>query len=106
MAISKIEVEEITCSSHAENLISATIPNRHRTLPATGTGLEPQMPDADTSVASGARPMEQLRRVTRLLLEPQRPAHSLRPEVLDLARMLADSQPIETTRAEDISCGE
>jgi hypothetical protein len=50
--------------------------------------------------------MEQLRRVTRSLLESQRPAYSLRPEVVEVTAILADSQTIRTARQEDISDGE
>jgi hypothetical protein len=50
--------------------------------------------------------MEQLRRVTRLLLESQRPAYSLRPEVVEMTTILADSQTVHTARQEDISGGE
>jgi hypothetical protein len=50
--------------------------------------------------------MEQLRRVTRILLESQRPAYSLRAEVLEITRILADSQTIRPARQEDISLGE
>ena len=47
-----------------------------------------------------------LRRVARLLLDSQRPAHSLRPEVLELTGILAGAQAIRTARSEDISRGE
>lgn len=53
-----------------------------------------------------ARAMEQLRRVTLSLLESKTPAHSLRPEVVEMTTILADSQAVSITRQEDISGGE
>ena len=50
--------------------------------------------------------MEQLRRLTRSLLESRNPAYSLRPEVVEMAAILANSQTILTARQENISGGE
>lgn len=50
--------------------------------------------------------METLHKVTRLILESQCPAHSLRPEVLELTQILAAAQLIPPDRPEDISDGE
>lgn len=50
--------------------------------------------------------METLRRLTRLILESQSPAHSLRPEILELTRLLTNSQTIRPPQPEDISGGE
>jgi len=49
---------------------------------------------------------EQLRRVTWSLLEPRTPAYSLRPEVVEMTTILADSQMIHNTQHDDISGGE
>jgi hypothetical protein len=44
--------------------------------------------------------------VTWSLLKSQSPAHSLRPEVVEMTKILVDSQTIRTTRQKDISSGE
>jgi len=50
--------------------------------------------------------MDQLRIITQLILESESPASSLRPEVLELTRILTDSQTARPVRPEDISGGE
>ena len=50
--------------------------------------------------------LEGLRRVTSTLLDSQTIAHSLRPEVIELASILSASQSITTISKEDISRGE
>lgn len=50
--------------------------------------------------------MEQLRRVALSLLESKTPAHSLRPEVIELTTILADSQAEQIVSQRDISGGE
>ncbi|MHC4400583.1 MAG: SAM-dependent methyltransferase [Planctomycetota bacterium] len=50
--------------------------------------------------------MEHLRRVTSSILESQSPAYSLRPEVVEMTTILADSQTMRIAQQEDISRGE
>ncbi|HEX5221294.1 MAG TPA: class I SAM-dependent methyltransferase [Verrucomicrobiae bacterium] len=49
---------------------------------------------------------EQLLRLARLLVESEGPAYSLRPEVLELGRMLAELPTISSPRNENIALGE
>lgn len=49
---------------------------------------------------------EQLKRLARALVESERPAYSLRPEVLELGRLLAQLSTIPTTPNENIARGE
>jgi len=55
---------------------------------------------------SGTQKMEKLRRVTMTLLDSQRSANSLRPEVLEMTTILVDSQTVRPSSQEDISGGE
>jgi len=50
--------------------------------------------------------MEPLRRIAQLLLDSSRPAHSLRPEVLELTNLLADAQTVPIVPPGDIAGGE
>ena len=50
--------------------------------------------------------MERLREVTWSLLDPQTPAYSLRPEVVEITALIADSQMIHNTQRGNISGGE
>ena len=50
--------------------------------------------------------LEQLRRVTRTLLEFNRSTHSLRSEVVEMTKILANSQIVRPTSHQDISGGE
>ncbi len=50
--------------------------------------------------------MEQLRRVAGLLLDSQRPAYTLRPEVIEMTAMLSDSQTAWSGRKDDIASDE
>ncbi len=52
------------------------------------------------------RAIEQLRRVTATLLDFNRPIHSLRPEVVELTTILANSQTSRPASHQDISNGE
>ena len=50
--------------------------------------------------------IEQLRRATATLLDISKPSHSLRPEVVEIATILANSQTVRPTLHQDISGGE
>ena len=67
--------------------------------------MPPRMDSYDRSV-SGAQKLEQLRSVTSILLDSQRPVHSLRPEVVEIKTILADSQTMYSAPPEDIAGGE
>lgn len=49
---------------------------------------------------------EELLRLARLLVAPERPAYSLRPEILELGRILAGLSGIRAAQSEDIARGE
>jgi hypothetical protein len=58
------------------------------------------------SVQYRLKRVKRLQKVTRLLLEPQTPAYSLQPEVVEIMKIITGSQTIHTTRHEDIDYGE
>jgi len=64
-----------------------------RQEPGTGSGA----PSADSR--------DQLHAVARCLLDLQRPVHTLRPEVLELAQILARAQTVPVARGVDIGSG-